>query len=309
MSVVLPSQISASAVSSSVSEAPVSALTVRLGDPGRDPRRPAIILLGFDHSYSVTGMGGNDPVGRRFEEAWRAIRHVAKRSRGKTQVGLLSFDQPSSEDVRPAPIANAAHQATLRSKLRVPLDAWGGSDLGPSLEVAEQLAATHPESDVWFVPFSDFALSDHDVPAMLQRLSRFPGHVHAVVLGRPTPEALSGSRVSVNEITPDSPPGSTARAIFAALTATRPGADRTGLDVINGASSVDSVAHSTTHVLAPETCRSPLSGAVSPPVQGAGATVDDSPTLPHNQYPARPAAVISQRTPSRKNHQKGSTTS
>ncbi len=131
-----------------------------LGHPGSDPKHPVIVLAVMDHSYSVTGLGGADPIGRRFEELTRAIRHVARHSKRGTHVGLLSFDQPSSGDVPPGVIGSVAHRRLLERNLRVPLDARGSSSLGPSLAVAEQVARDNPTAEVWFVPISDFALTD-----------------------------------------------------------------------------------------------------------------------------------------------------
>lgn len=222
MSTVLPSSLAPSTLMTAPTS-PQASAPITLPYPGRDPQRPAVVVMSFDNSPTVTSMGGNDPVGRRFDEAWLAIKHVARHSRGGCLVGLLSFDQPSAGNVSPRPISSRLQLADLRMGLRVPLDVYGSSDLGPSLHVAEQIAGARPEADVWFVPISDFWLTDDDPTATLQRLTEFPGRVLAVVLGAQPPDLPAGPRVTSVQIDTDSPAGSLALALFGALTATRRG--------------------------------------------------------------------------------------
>lgn len=285
----LPTSIAASALGSA-RPGTATAEGPSLGYPGRDPRRPAVLLLDFDHSYSVIGMGGNDPVGQRFDEAWQAIRHVARYSHGRTLVGLLHFDQPCLGNLAPAPIARQTHLRALHAGLRAPSDAVGSSCLEPSLAIAEQYAATHPGADVWFVPFSDFELTDDDPADVLRRLARFPGRVLAVSLGGAPPLPLGGPELSVCIVTPMSRPGTTAKVVFAALTQTRPGADRTCTEGLIQPASGSAVADSTTRTLPPEPTSGPLNPSVPPTVQPPDRTVVPLAHVAHNQYAARPAA-------------------
>lgn len=221
MSLLLPSRLAISGILSPATSPKEE--TLHFGYPGRDPKRPTMVICAFDHSYSVTAMGGNDPVGRRFEEAWQGIRHVARYSRGGCSVGLLSFDQPSLSDTPPAPIASALHRARLRARLRVPLDAAGSSTLTPALTIAESIATGNPDADTWFLPFSDFYLTDDDAPAVHRRLGDFPGHVLAVALGDPPQAYLNNPPVDTVHVTTDSPAGAVASALLTALTSSRPG--------------------------------------------------------------------------------------
>lgn len=276
-----------------------------LGHPGSDPKHPVIVLAAMDHSYSVTGLGGADPIGRRFEELTRAIRHVARHSKRGTHVGLLSFDQPSSGDVPPGVIGSVAHRRLLERNLRVPLDARGSSSLGPSLAVAEQVARDNPTAEVWFVPISDFALTDADLPDVQERLSGFSGHVLAVVLGHPAPADLAGPRLSVCEVTTQSPPGTVALALYAALTAGRPNADRSAIGTAVRASTVENVAKTTTRISFSKHTTSPQVDGVLPPVLPPDRTIANYSPLAHNQYPARPPAASMRRSNTSSAQQKG----
>ncbi|AZN29376.1 hypothetical protein EJO69_02925 [Flaviflexus salsibiostraticola] len=278
---------------------------LQLGHPGSDPKRPVIVLVAMDHSYSVTGLGGADPIGRRFEELTRAIRHVARHSKRGTHLGLLSFDQPSSGDVRPGAVGSTEHRKVLERNLRVPLDARGSSSLGPSLAVAEEVARNNPTAEVWFVPISDFALTDADLPDIYERLSSFPGHVLAVVLGHLAPAELAGPRLSVCEVTTQSPPGTVALALYAALTAGRRNADRSAIGTVVRASTSESVAKTTTRISFPKHTASPQERGVLPPVLPPDRTIANYSPLAHNQYPARPPAASMRRSNTSSAQQKG----
>lgn len=278
---------------------------LQLGYPGSDPKHPVIALVAMDHSYSVTGLGGADPIGRRFEELTRAIRHVARYSRRGTYVGLLSFDQPSTGDVPPGAIGSVAHRRLLERNLRVPLDARGSSSLGPSLAVAEQVARDNPTAEVWFVPISDFALTDADLPDIYERLADFPGRVLAVVLGHTAPAELTGPRLSVCEVTIQSPPGTVALALYAALTAGRLNADRSAIGTVVRASTSESVAKNTTRISFPKHSASPQERGVLPPFLPPDRTIAKESPLAHNQYPARPPAASMRRSSTSSAQQKG----
>lgn len=278
---------------------------LQLGHPGSDPKHPVIVLVAMDHSYSVTGLGGADPIGRRFEELARAIRHVARHSRRGTHLGLLSFDQPSNGDVPPGVIGSVTHRKVLERNLRVPLDARGSSSLGSSLAVAEQVARDNPTAEVWFVSISDFALTDADLPDIYERLANFPGHVLAVVLGHPAPTELAGPRLSVCEVTTQSPPGTVALALYAALTAGRRNADRSAIGAVVRASTSESVAKSTTRISFPKHTASPQERDVLPSVLPPDRTIANYSPVAHNQYPARPPAASMRRSNTSSAQQKG----
>lgn len=194
---------------------------IDLGSPGRCPKRPTLTVFDFDNSGSVCGIGGNDPIGRRFDEATLAVEAVGRRCRCRQElVAVTNFDTPNSGDVPPTPIRGG--MAAIKQGLRIPGDGGGSSNLGPSLESVERLVALYPNHLPIVVVLSDFELFDPDVPGVLDRLAAFPGLVHAVVLRSDPPERLvEDPRVDVTHISHGDPPGSLARAVFGALTRTR----------------------------------------------------------------------------------------
>lgn len=203
---------------------------IELGWPGMDAPTPTLDIHLFDDSGSVSAAQGADPVGNRFGEAKRAIDLVAAWSmttRGK--VAVLHFDDPAG--------ASGVHclndrrlRQNLADSLRVPLTGAGTSDLSPSLERAEQLAAEHPDHLTTLTIFSDFALTDHEPTAVLSRLLAYPGRVHAVVLGDDPPLDLEGAdSVTITHLSAADPPGSFAAALLRSMTATRRGARRSVL--------------------------------------------------------------------------------
>lgn len=305
MSRLLPSALTPSGVVALPGRTVPQPDELQLGHPGSDPKQPVIVVPTMDHSYSVSGLGGADPIGRRFEELTRAIRHVAQYSRQGTHVGLLSFDQPSAGDVPPGAIGSGEHRKLLERNLRVPLDARGSSSLGPSLTACEQIARDNPTAEVWFVPISDFALTDADLPDIYERLANFPGHVLAVVLGHPAPTELVGPRLSVCEVTTQSPPGTVALALYAALTAGRRNADRSAIGTVVRASPSESVAKTTTRISFPKHHASPQTSDVLPPVLPPDRTIAKQSPLAHNQYPARPPAAMLRRSNTSSAQQKG----
>ena len=231
MSPLLPSQIEASQVFGlegehqprrSVSRTP----QINLGRPGRCPEQPIFFINDFDNSGSVSGVAGNDPVGNRFAEARLAIESVATRCRcGDELVALLNFDSPTSVDVPPT--AMKGGMSVLEQGLKIPADGAGSSVLGSSLGLARRLVDHYSEHQGVLVVLSDFELLDRDVPGVLKDLCDFPGLVHAVVLRSAPPQQLvDDPRVAVTQVTHSDPPGALAKAIFAALTATRPSSDR-----------------------------------------------------------------------------------
>lgn len=191
---------------------------ITVGKPGRCPEQPVLTICLFDNSGSVTG--GNDPVGQRFLETYLAITRVGARCRcGKDLAATLHFDTPTSGDLKPTPITKAHHAAIQRS-LAIPPDGAGASLLGPSLTAAQQLSDRYRRTHrVVLVVLSDFLLFDD----YLAELIAFPGDVQAVALHEPPlPQLVDAPTVTVTQVGHGSPPGTVARAIFTALTHTRP---------------------------------------------------------------------------------------
>lgn len=194
---------------------------VELGWPGLDPKRPCLDILIFDDSGSIMAPHGADPVGNRFEEARRAIKLVASwATSDRSKIAILHFDHPHGSSG-----VVALNDRQLGKKLDASLQSPGGigiSDLGPSQAEAERLAAAHPDHDLRLTQFTDYELSDVDPAAMLSRVTSFPGHVHAVVLGGVTPPDLEAAdNVTVTPLSPGDPPGAFAAAIHRSLTSTR----------------------------------------------------------------------------------------
>jgi hypothetical protein len=165
-------------------------------------------------------MNGNDPIGRRFDEAWLALAHLAGTCRcGQELAAVVHFD-PGPCDRGPVPL-NRKGLRILADALVVPP---GGTSslLGPALDVAERLVATHPDHHCGLVVMSDFLLFDADVGGVLARLGEVAGRSFAVVLGTDPPVQLAADdRISVAHIRWDSEPGKVARAVATALAAPR----------------------------------------------------------------------------------------
>jgi hypothetical protein len=199
---------------------------VQLGNPGKCPDKPVLFIATADNSGSVVSGGGNDPCGNRFQEMRYAIEAVAKRCKcGDELVAILNFDSPNSGDVPPTPMRGG--MATIERGLVVPRDGAGCSLLGPSLAQARMITERYPDHHVVFAALSDYQLFDCDVAAVLKAFANFPGQPHALVLRAAAPQALVGDpRVIVSSLSPSDPPGTLAKAVFAALTATRPSSRR-----------------------------------------------------------------------------------
>ncbi len=191
---------------------------ITVGKPGRCPEKPVLLIELFDNSGSV--LGGNDPVGQRFLEAFIAISRVgAKCQCGKDLTVTLHFDTPTSGDLEPTSITKVNQEKISRS-LAIPPDGRGVSLLGPSLIAAQRLAEQYRRThNVVLVVLSDFLLFDD----FLSELIAFPGDVEAVVLqATPPQELIDAPTVTVTHVNYGSRPGIVARAIFTALTRTRP---------------------------------------------------------------------------------------
>jgi len=191
---------------------------IRVGKPGSCPERPLLAIVLFDNSGSV--LGGNDPIGQRFLEAELAISRVGNRCRcGKDIAAVIHFDTPTSGDLEPTPITKP-HWDRIHQSLAVPPDGRGISCLGPSLLAAHELAERYRSShDVTLVAMTDFELFDN----YLDELIAFPGDVHAVSLRATPPDRIvAAGEVTVTQVDYSSRPGTVARAVFRALTKTRP---------------------------------------------------------------------------------------
>jgi hypothetical protein len=201
---------------------------ITVGKPGRCPEKPVLAIVLFDNSGSVTG--GNDPIGQRFLEAYIAISRVGARCRcGKDLVAVLHFDTPTSGDLKPTPITKA-HHAEISQSLAIPPDGAGVSLLGPSLTAARLIAEKYRRShQVILIALTDFELFDD----FLGQFIAFPGDVHAVALRATPPQLLIDAPTAVvTHIDHASHPGALARAVFTALTRTRPRARPLPVDAL-----------------------------------------------------------------------------
>ena len=198
-----------------------SSIPINLGNPGRCPEQPILLIAIFDNSGSVSAAAGNDPVGNRFEEVRLAVESVAKRCRcGLECIALMTFDSPTSGDVPPTPMKGG--MVAIEKGLSIPPDGGGSSVLGPSLDRARELMDKFLEHQAVLVVLSDFQLFDSDVPRTLKVLTEFPGLVHVVALRSEPPQVLiDDPRVQVTHVQHSDPPGALAKAIFAALISTR----------------------------------------------------------------------------------------
>lgn len=192
---------------------------VRLGRAGRCPKRPGLFIVVADDSGSVCG--GNDPLGRRYDEIGYALRKVgAACTCGECLAAIVHFDVPTNADVPPTPIKRK-HQQKLEAGLTVPSNA-ASSNLGPALNSAYKLAKRHPRHDATLIAATDFELFDHDFDHVMKRFVAFPGTVHAMVLNTsPLPILTRSSNVTVSEVDARSSIGSVAISVFGTLTAGR----------------------------------------------------------------------------------------
>lgn len=199
---------------------------VELGNAGSDPQTPTLVLLDFDDSGSLAS--GNDPVGARYEEAKRALRHIAAASHTDSQqVAVFRFDHPEITPIGPLPLNSEISVGELLTAADPPAEAMGSSSLTPSIMAMNRLAEQHPASDKVAVIFSDFELFDQQPTQPYEEIARFPGLVHAVVLGNlPPAPLLVLPNVEVTQVSPSDPPGMLAATLTHSLTRFRGGATR-----------------------------------------------------------------------------------
>jgi len=189
-----------------------------LGDPGSCPAGGSQTWMIIDSSPSVDDSDGNDPLSRRYDETALAIRHVAAACRcGRDRIALVPFDTGSPGHVAPQPLTTRGVRRLDRGLQRLAATCGMSSQLGPALDRVEM--QTPPRgAQTGIVVFSDFLLTDHNPTSVMSRLRDFPGHVHAVVLGAQPPSVLvTDPSVTVTRLTPTSPPGAAARAVFDGL--------------------------------------------------------------------------------------------
>lgn len=193
----------------------------RIGEPaivlprgiGRCPHVPTRTIVMSDNSPSVTG--GNDSLGRRYEELKLAVRYLARRCRcGREEVALLPFDR-GPYDIGPVTLTRKGVEA-LDAGARTPPGIYGISAMGAALADAEILARGDVARRHVLVAMTDFEL--FDPPDVMERFCTFPGSVHAVVLRAPVPDRLAlDPRVRVTQVSWFTPRGAVARAILEAL--------------------------------------------------------------------------------------------
>jgi hypothetical protein len=226
-----------------LSPAPLApqAMAVRLRRPGRDGPRDVTVQKLFDNSVSVVSGNGADAVGQRFNEAKRAVRHVARavRREGALRVGVVPFDQPSVGTTPLLDVHAAGALDALDSALAVPRDVRGSSCLTPSLAVATERALREPDQLQVLAVFSDFALLDPDPVAVREMLANFPGVILSVVLGTTAPVWLHELPGAVVEISRSQPLGGVATALTRALVTGRVRAGDPGLSVTTRATTTD----------------------------------------------------------------------
>lgn len=223
---ILPSGLLTPALISTVGSHAKASRYVELGNPGSDPQTPMLVLLDFDDSGSLAS--GNDPVGARYEEAKRALRHIAAASHTELQqVTVFRFDHPEVTPVGPLPLNSELSVGELLAAVEPPVEAVGSSSLTSSMMAMNRLAEQHPGSDRAAVIFSDFELFDQQPTQPYEEIGRFPGLVHAVVLGNPPPAPLVVlPNVEVTQVLPSDPPGMLAATLTHSLTRFRGGATR-----------------------------------------------------------------------------------
>lgn len=193
-------------------------LAITLEQPGPCPPGGVTVFIVLDESASVAASGGNDPLSQRHAETALAIRHVANTCRCRAdRVGLVPFDHASPGFVAPQPLSTAGVRRLTRGLERLSNGLGMSSELEPPLRFVETEAG-HQRASVALVVFSDFLITDANPSRVITRLRTFPGYLHAVVLGALPPSVLEADpNVAVTRLTPSSPPGDAARAVFDGL--------------------------------------------------------------------------------------------
>ncbi len=203
---------------------PVVERRITLGNAGSDPTSPCLVQLCFDDSGSLSH--GNDPVGARYEEAKRAVRHIAASTKSDIQqLAIFRFDHPAVKPVGPLPLHTEETATELLAAVDPPEGITGASTLAPAMMAMNRTAEKHPTADHVAVIFSDFELFDLNRRQLYEEIAAFPGIVHAVVMNATPPaELLALSNVLITQVSSLDPPGRLAAALAHSLTRYRPGA-------------------------------------------------------------------------------------
>lgn len=217
----LPSQILPPAAAR---PAPTMQRRITLGAAGRDPNSPVYVHCSFDDSGSLSH--GNDPIGARYEEAKRALRHIANSSRtNMQQVAIYRFDHPNVPSIGPLPLHKKKPLAELLAAVDPPERITGASTLTPAMMAMNRAAEKQPDAAHVAVIFSDFELFDLNPSQPYEEIAAFPGLVHAVVMNAAPPAELQAlSSVLITQVSSLDPPGRLAAALANSLTRHRPGA-------------------------------------------------------------------------------------
>jgi len=203
---------------------------IRLGKAGRCGEIPAHTIFLFDDSGSVTG--GNDSIGRRYEEAAEAVHRVGAACRCRNcRVSVVHFDPRPDDCVIAEPVSDRAAISRVYESFRASAGT-GSSNLGPALAMVPSLVAKTRGFDHTLVVMSDFELFDADVPEVVSRFADFAGNRLAVVLRSAGGHALMtddgapwSGEITAHLVADGTPIGAIARAVFGALCAHRSGAD------------------------------------------------------------------------------------
>lgn len=196
-------------------------LNLILGYPGTCPNEPTLVISINDDSGSM--LGGSDSTGLRYTEFEIVIDRVGRRCRcDRELVAILHMNRPTSADRPPLPL-NRRVKADIKGGLTIPTDGDGASAMGATLRRAAQIASAYPTHRVVLAAFSDFELIDN-MNQLTAELAAFPGEVHAIVMrSQPPQQLLDEDAITVTHVPAGAAPGAVASALFAALTAYRPG--------------------------------------------------------------------------------------
>ncbi|MCX4098053.1 hypothetical protein [Nocardia sp. alder85J] len=198
-----------------------------LPHPGDCSDARTLTIAIFDDSGSVAGLGGNDPISLRYQEAGIAFRHLANACACGHEFGaVLHFDHPSGCDVPPVRLDGRRGLRQIERGLREPPGEFGTSDLGPSLAAAKVMAERFNGDHVTLMVFSDFMLTDADPASVYATMETFPGLVCNMVLAATVPQELVDiPNGRLREIPADAESGAVAQVILQGLTEHRLGAD------------------------------------------------------------------------------------
>lgn len=191
-------------------------VTFDLGSPGTCSGRHKHFIFIGDDSMSVWGDGGNDPLSLRWPEARHALRTLSNVCQCKKETASVLHFDPDPADVLAAPV-NRDSQDRLLAAMR---PGFGGSELGPSLEIAYSLTRKRPwqpATDSTLIVMSDFELLDPDPEAVMRRMGEYPGRVVALVLGGSAPWNYQALGIEAVHLTSKDTPGKLSRAVFTHL--------------------------------------------------------------------------------------------